>query len=245
MAKKSARDNAALFAQSGLEEGVLEEGLAFYANAFWDYMSTGKKPNPREFWESAIIAAAAQGPATLVNIGKESIASYKLAHSPRHYLPTLSEIDKGAGLKSELSQIDKALENEDISDQERQILTDARAVVAQQIEEQKVNSLKTYGLMNAEDRAAVVEIHAEINNLIESYQETTTQIARKTIGDQIKALAAEKKQIEEKYDSEKEAGVPGAVPKGEAVVQAEPVAVPSEEAPEAGGVLKHLQKKGR
>ena len=242
--KKSARDNAALFAQSGLEEGVLEEGLAFYANAFWDYMSTGKKPNPREFWESAIIAAAAQGPATLVNIGKESVASYKLAHSPRHYLPTLSEIDKGASLKSELVQIDKALANEDLGDQERQILTDARIVVAQQIEEQKIESLKTYSLMSAEDRAAIVEIHAEINSLIESYQAATTPIARKAIGEQVKELAATKKEIEERYDSEKEAGIPSAVPSGEAAVQAEPVAVPSEEAPEAGGVLQAPAKEG-
>ena len=227
---RSAKNNIQETAKSGfLEEGVIEEGLSWFGDALWRYGFRGETPNPREFFEAVILSGVSMAPVAVKNTMDEVSGIYKMSTSPRHYLPSVESMHRRSALQAELKSIDEGLEKEDISEKERTVLEDAKAVVLQQIEEQKDADFALYMVMSPEDQNQMATIHADMNELLLQYEEAKTKAGKKKIGEELQSLVNKKQELEQKYDNQKKQVLPAAQQIRQAIEQAQSVPQPSEE----------------
>ena len=132
-----------------------------------------------------------------------------------------------------------------ISEAEKEVLRTARNKAANVVEDIKRTSDRIAKAMTEEERQEIISIQNEIVRASARYNQHQTQEAKNEEVNFIKQLIDRKTEIEGKYDSEEEAGVPSPVVEGEAAVAAQPVEIPSQEAPEAGGVLQAPVEEGQ
>jgi hypothetical protein len=205
-----------------LEEGF-EESLVSTFTQTLDKIMAEKPFDPVEIAESAMLGAGAGG------------STYALVRGSSALLqtPLFSDVYK---ITNTASKIENILKSEDISDEERVILTDRLNGYKTQMRKLQDGASDYYKQFSQEDKQKTLELNQTISRGIRSYSTMKTAEAKAETVNRIKQSLAEKAQIEQKYDSTQKQQVPSPVVQG-----AEPGGVPVQgtgtEAPQAGGVL--------
>jgi hypothetical protein len=209
-------------ARAPLEEG-LEEGLVSTFTQTLDKIMAEKPFDPVEIAESVMLGAGAGG------------STYALVRGSSALLqtPLFSDVYK---ITNTASKIENILKSEDISDEERVILTDKLNGYKTQMRKLQDGASDYYKQFSQEDKQKTLELNQTISRGIRSYSAMKTAEAKAETVNRIKQSLAEKAQIEQKYDSAQKQQVPSPVVQG-----AQPGGVPvqgtSTETPQAGGVL--------
>jgi len=209
-------------ARAPLEEG-LEEGLVSTFTQTLDKIMAEKPFDPVEIAESVMLGAGAGG------------STYALVRGSSALLqtPLFSDVYK---ITNTASNIENILKSEDISDEERVILTDRLNGYKTQMRKLQDGASDYYKQFSQEDKQKTLELNQTISRGIRSYSTMKTAEAKAETVNRIKQSLAEKAQIEQKYDSAQKQQVPSPVVQG-----AQPGGVPVQgtgtETPQAGGVL--------
>jgi hypothetical protein len=209
-------------ARAPLEEG-LEEGLVSTFTQTLDKIMAEKPFDPVEIAESVMLGAGAGG------------STYALVRGSSALLqtPLFSDVYK---ITNTAAKIDNILKSEDISDEERVILTDRLNGYKTQMRKLQDGASDYYKQFSQEDKQKTLELNQTISRGIRSYETMKTAEAKAETVNRIKQSLAEKAQIEQRYDSAQKQQVPSPVVQG-----AQPGGVPVQgtgtEAPQAGGVL--------
>ena len=94
-----------------------------------------------------------------------------------------------------------------------------------------------YSQMTEQDR---LELYTLNNNLLRearNYNKFKDKTLKQRSLDEIKRIKESINEIENRYDRQKEAGIPSPIVEGEAPIEAQPIEGAGQETPEAGGVL--------
>ena len=209
-------------ARAPLEEG-LEEGLVSTFTQTLDKIMAEKPFDPVEIAESVMLGAGAGG------------STYALVRGSSALLqtPLFSDVYK---ITNTASKIENILKSEDISDEERVILTDQLNGFKTQMRKLQDGASDYYKQFSQEDKQKTLELNQTISRGIRSYSTMKTAEAKAETVNRIKQSLAEKAQIEQRYDSAQKQQVPSPVVQG-AELGGVPVQGTGTEAPQAGGVL--------
>ena len=150
------------------------------------------------------------------------------------------------------SELKEKLKDESLSEEERDILTKGRENIAKKKAEIIEQDAKFYEQFSEEDVKKVADIDGRLAAKVKKLKKVESEEAKALISSEINELISQKLEIENKYrevaqqtveeekpveevkdDRKEEEQVPSPVEEGQAPVQAEPVAEPSEEAPSA------------
>jgi transcriptional regulator with XRE-family HTH domain len=213
------------------EEGT-EEALASIAQQTLGKFIAGDEINPIEIAESAIIGGLMGGSAYVASRGINALAR-------REDLKTKKDAEEY------IKSMNDKIADPNISQEEKAILQKEKAKAENVVEQINRTSDRIALAMTEEDRQTVIGINNEISAASKRYNSLQTDEARKSEVDRIQELLNRKTEIENKYDSEEEAGVPSPIQEREAPIAAELEQGPSAEAPEAGGVLQVPAEEGQ
>ena len=212
------------------EEGT-EEALASIAQQTLGKFIAGDEINPIEIAESAIIGGLMGGSAYVASRGINALAR-------REDLKTKKDAEEY------IKSMNDKIADPNISQEEKAILQKEKAKAENVVEQINRTSDRIALAMTEEDRQTVIGINNEIAAASKRYNSLQTDEARKSEVDRIQELLNRKTEIENKYDSEEEAGVPSPIQEREAPIATELEQGPSAEAPEAGGVLQVPTEEG-
>jgi transcriptional regulator with XRE-family HTH domain len=213
------------------EEGT-EEALASIAQQTLGKFIAGDEINPIEIAESAIIGGLMGGSAYVASRGINALAR-------REDLKTKKDAEEY------IKSMNDKIADPNISQEEKAILQKEKAKAENVVEQINRTSDRIALAMTEEDRQTVIGINNEISAASKRYNSLQTDEARKSEVDRIQELLNRKTEIENKYDSEEEAGVPSPIQEREAPIATELEQGPSAEAPEAGGVLQVPAEEGQ
>ena len=222
------------FRKQGLEEGT-EEGINWSADLVWKLLSGDKLPSARSGWEAMAIGAVAPG-AALTGQYAPTLADYAYGALP-YTLPETGELKTLSDAKSRRNSILDDIENDNITDAERNILANALTDVDTEINKIRNEALEKRKDMSIEDMLSLGLIDAKIQGHINQFKAAKTGTAKTEIKNKVKALMQAKSEIETSYDTTQEAGLPSPIVEGETVVEAQPIEGAGAETPQAGGVL--------
>ena len=229
------------FGEAGIEEGVLEEGGSYYADAVWQYAVRGTTPSLKEATGQMLVGFVAPGPVVAMNFASEVQANLAMKRIPRLNMVSSEFSSRYTDLSKEVRSIDVEMMNPDLTKEDIAVLESAKEKAVTELNFIKSRSESLYNSMNLEDLNQLATIHYEMNNIAGDYRKSNSDVAKEKMKERLKELAATKKDIETKYltrdDSQAQEGVPSPVVQEEAPVAAQPVEVPSTEEVEAGGVL--------
>jgi hypothetical protein len=177
-----------------LEEG-LEEGLVSTFTQTLDKIMAEKPFDPVEIAESVMLGAGAGG------------STYALVRGSSALLqtPLFSDVYK---ITNTAAKIENILKSEDISDEERVILTDQLNGFKTQMRKLQDGASDYYKQFSQEDKQKTLELNQTISRGIRSYSTMKTAEAKAETVNRIKQSLAEKAQIEQKYDSAQKQQVP-------------------------------------
>ena len=213
------------------EEGT-EEVLASIAQQTLGKFIAGDEINPIEIAESAIIGGLMGGSAYVASRGINALAR-------REDLKTKKDAEEY------IKSMNDKIADPNISQEEKAILQKEKAKAENVVEQINRTSDRIALAMTEEDRQTVIGINNEIDAASKRYNSLQTDEARKAEAARVQELLNRKTEIENKYDSEEEAGVPSPIQEREAPIATELEQVPSAEAPEAGGVLQVPAEEGQ
>jgi hypothetical protein len=217
--------------RSTLEEGT-EEAVASVAQQTLLNFIAGDEIDPIEIAESAIIGAIMGG------------STYVLAKGVNSFGSSANAAEKAA-VKKDISDINDAVNDPNISEKERDALSVALTEAQDRLAEIESKDAELYSKMTEEERQELVKINSSILKSINEYRGATHQVFKNQLIRKVESLVEQRNNIERKYyDSEKETGVPSPVVEGAPVVAAEPIVREGEEAPEAGRVLQAPAEEG-
>jgi hypothetical protein len=219
------------FVRSKLEEAT-EEAVASVAQQTLLNFIAGDEIDPIEIAESAIIGAIMGG------------STYVLAKGVNSFGSSANAAEKAA-VKKDISDINDAVNDPNISEKERDALSVALTEAQDRLAEIESKDAELYSKMTEEERQELVKINSSILKSINEYRGATHQVFKNQLIRKVESLVEQRNNIERKYyDSEKETGVPSPVVEGAPVVAAEPIVREGEEAPEAGRVLQAPAEEG-
>ena len=213
------------------EEGT-EEALASIAQQTLGKFIAGDEINPVEIAESAIIGGLMGGSAYVASRGINALArrqDLKAKKDAEEYIKSMND----------------KIADPNISQEEKAILQKEKAKAENVVEQINRTSDRIALAMTEEDRQTVIGINNEISAASKRYNSLQTDEARKAEAARVQELLNRKTEIENKYDSEEEAGVPSPIQEREAPIATELEQGPSAEAPEAGGVLQVPAEEGQ
>jgi hypothetical protein len=213
------------------EEGT-EEALASIAQQTLGKFIAGDEINPIEIAESAIIGGLMGGSAYVASRGINALAR-------REDLKTKKDAEEY------IKSMNDKIADPNISQEEKAILQKEKAKAENVVEQINRTSDRIALAMTEEDRQTVIGINNEISAASKRYNSLQTDEARKAEAARVQELLNRKTEIENKYDSEEEAGVPSPIQEREAPIATELEQGPSAEAPEAGGVLQVPAEEGQ
>jgi hypothetical protein len=213
------------------EEGT-EEALASIAQQTLGKFIAGDEINPIEIAESAIIGGLMGGSAYVASRGINALAR-------REDLKTKKDAEEY------IKSMNDKIADPNISQEEKAILQKEKAKAENVVEQINRTSDRIALAMTEEDRQTVIGINNEIAAASKRYNSLQTDEARKAEAARVQELLNRKTEIENKYDSEEEAGVPSPIQEREAPIAAEPIVGEGEKAPEAGGVLQVPAEEGQ
>jgi hypothetical protein len=213
------------------EEGT-EEALASIAQQTLGKFIAGDEINPIEIAESAIIGGLMGGSAYVASRGINALTR-------REDLKTKKDAEEY------IKSMNDKIADPNISQEEKAILQKEKAKAENVVEQINRTSDRIALAMTEEDRQTVIGINNEIAAASKRYNSLQTDEARKAEAARVQELLNRKTEIENKYDSEEEAGVPSPIQEREAPIATELEQGPSAEAPEAGGVLQVPTEEGQ
>ncbi len=229
------------FGEAGLEEGVIEEGGSYYADAVWQYAVRGTMPSAKEATGQMLVGFVAPGPVVAMNFASEVQANIAMKRVPRLNMVASEFSSKYTDLSKEVRSIEGEMMNPDLTKEDIAVLESAKEKAVTELNFIKSRSESLYNSMNLEDLNQLATIHYEMNNIAGDYRKSNSDVAKEKMKERLKELATAKKDIETKYltrdDSQTQVGVPSPFVQEETPIETQPVEVPSAEAVEAGGVL--------
>jgi hypothetical protein len=238
---ESFKDGLKQFTVAGLEEGIVEEGTSFYADAIWQYAMRGTMPEVKDVTGAMLVGFVAPGPAVAMNFASEVQANLAMKKVPKLNMVASDFSSRYTELNKELKSIEGEMKSPNLTREDIAVLEQAKEKAVAELQDIKTRSESLYGSMNVDDLNQLATIHYEMNNIALDYRKSNSEVAKEKMKERLKELAESKKSIETKYlfqnDSQAQEGVPSPVVQEEAPVETQPQQVASTEAPEAGGVL--------
>ena len=209
--------------RSILEEGT-EEAVASVVQQGLLNVIAGDEINPIEIAEGAIIGGIMGGSTYLLSKGMGAIGSS-------------TTIKERAEIKKQVDDIEKSINDPETSEVERDKLEDLLTEVNNRKQDIEAMDADFYSQMTEQDR---LELYTLNNNLLRearNYNKFKDKTLKQRSLDEIKRIKESINEIENRYDRQKEAGIPSPIVEGEAPIEAQPIEGAGQETPEAGGVL--------
>jgi hypothetical protein len=212
------------------EEGT-EEALASIAQQTLGKFIAGDEINPIEIAESAIIGGLMGGGAYLASRGAGAISRQ-------------ADRKRKAEAEAFVKNVDEKLVDPEISVREKDILRSKKEEAQGILRDIQAANDRIALSMSEEDLEKINNLRNELRKAGDTYKTLKTDEAKAAERQRITSIAEQITEIQNKYDSEKETGVPSPVVEGAPVVAAEPIVREGEEAPEAGRVLQAPAEEG-
>jgi hypothetical protein len=211
--------------------GVMEEGteelLTSVAQQTLGKIIAGEEFNPIEIAESAIYGGTLGGSIYLLSRGSGAIVDPENEANIRK-------------LKKDIEKTSAAEQQTDLTDAEKEALLRRKEASRQKLEELKRKDDERVAIMTEDDRVELGKIQSEINTISKNIQLTKTEEGKQQLRDELRLNIDKLSQLNSKYDTQKEAGIPSPVVEGEAPIEVQPIQVASGTSPEADRLLQVL-----
>jgi len=212
------------------EEGV-EEVIASAAQQTIGKFIAGDEIDPIEIVEGGIIGGLMGGGAYLASRGAGAISRQ-------------ADRKRKAEAEAFVKNVDEKLVDPEISAREKDILRSKKEEAQGILRDIQAANDRIALSMSEEDLEKINNLRNELRKAGDTYKTLKTDEAKAAERQRITSIAEQITEIQNKYDSEKETGVPSPVVEGAPVVAAEPIVRGGEEAPEAGRVLQAPTEEG-
>jgi len=212
------------------EEGV-EEVIASAAQQTIGKFIAGDEIDPIEIVEGGIIGGLMGGGAYLASRGAGAISRQ-------------ADRKRKAEAEAFVKNVDEKLVDPEISAREKDILRSKKEEAQGILRDIQAANDRIALSMSEEDLEKINNLRNELRKAGDTYKTLKTDEAKAAERQRITSIAEQITEIQNKYDSEKETGVPSPVVEGAPVVAAEPIVREGEEAPEAGRVLQAPTEEG-
>jgi hypothetical protein len=171
--------------RSTLEEGT-EEAVASVAQQTLLNFIAGDEIDPIEIAESAIIGAIMGG------------STYVLAKGVNSFGSSANAAEKAA-VKKDISDINDAVNDPNISEKERDALSVALTEAQDRLAEIESKDAELYSKMTEEERQELVKINSSILKSINEYRGATHQVFKNQLIRKVESLVEQRNNIERKY----------------------------------------------
>ena len=209
--------------RSVMEEGT-EELLTSVAQQTLGKIIAGEEFNPIEIAESAIYGGTMGGGVYLLSRGSGAIVDPENEAKMR-------------GLKDILKRTKQAEEQPDITEAEKEALRRKTQETQEAINALKVKDDELVARMSEEDRVVLKDIQTQIKSNMRDIRSAKTDEGAEQLSSELRKNLDKLEELKDKYDRQKEAGIPSPIVEGEAPIEAQPIEGAGQETPEAGGVL--------
>ena len=233
--KEIMKDYSSNLAKQGLEEGA-EEGISWSGDLIWNLLSGEELPSARSGWEAMAVGAVAPASSVTAQYAP-AIADYAAGAVLPYTLPKSENLAKLSDLKAKSSQIQKDIDAEGVSEEEKGRLLQAKKQVDDEISNLRSEAIKERESMSIQDQISLATIDAQVEKLYDEFSKAKTGSAKAIIKQEVKSLLDSKRKIEQGDAIQKQTA--GKVPVqpeaavGEEVAEGAPQAEP-QVAPEAG-----------
>ena len=177
------------FAKQFLEEGG-EELIAGFTEQIINKIADGEEIDVNSLIDQAIIGGVSVTPTTALAY-TVSKGQYAIASKQNQLL-----YNQG---KEEIASINKALNTQGISQEEKDVLTKRKERIQSSLLEKSIEDLVFYNQFSEEDLNRVYDINKELTDVSSKKEAALTDVAKTEYDEQIKTLAQEKQAIENKY----------------------------------------------
>jgi hypothetical protein len=184
-------------AKSGVEN-AFEESLVGLVDEGMKVLIAGKEFNPINIAEGAMIGGSF---GMSVHVATKGLSALLRSTMSKDYIK----------IKDRIGQINELLKDESISETEREILAKELGKYKSDIRKMENDTQKFYEGFSKEDVQETVRLNQRINDGLESYKGSKTQIAKEAALRSVKEAVEAKKNIEGKYTAEPSVSVAGRV----------------------------------
>jgi hypothetical protein len=181
--------------KSGGEE-AFEEALVGLVDESMKTIIAGKKFDPNNIAEGAMIGGSF---GMSVDVATRGTSALLRSTMSKDYIK----------IKDRIGQINELLKDESISETEREVLAKELGKYKSDIRKMENDTQKFYEGFSKEDVQETVRLNQRINDGLESYKESKTQIAKEAALRSVKEAVEAKKNIEGKYTAEPSVSVVG------------------------------------
>jgi hypothetical protein len=209
--------------RSILEEGT-EEAVASVVQQGLLNVIAGDEINPIEIAEGAIIGGIMGGSTYLLSKGMGSIGSS-------------STIKERAEIKKDINDIQQSINDPKTSEAEKDKLEDLLFEANKRRQDIEDLDATFYSQMTEQERIELYDLNKDLTKKARAYKTFNNEKLKRDILSDITTIKASIKEIENRYDTQEEAGIPSPIVEGEAPVEVQPIEGASQETPQAGGVL--------
>lgn len=209
--------------RSVMEEGT-EELLTSVAQQTLGKIIAGEEFNPIEIAESAIYGGTMGGGVYLLSRGSGAIVDPE------------NEV-KMRGLKDIFKRTKQAENQPDITEAEKEALGRKVKETQEALNALKLKDDELVARMSEEDRVVLKDIQTQIKSNMRDIRAAKTDEGAEQLSSELRKNLDKLEELKDKYDRQKEAGIPSPIVEGEAPIEAQPIEGASQETPEAGGVL--------
>jgi hypothetical protein len=220
--------------QVGVPESF-EEGLNYYTEALGNYIVKGEMPTATEPMQAMLIGFLAPS-LNVTAVYSKPMLEVALKNTVM-MLPSTKRFIAEQELAKKRADIVEALADENIAESEKKVLQNALDDVDVAIAEEKKKDYEFYSSFEYADANEIVNVSGQIKAKAQQWKKSRSKETRAILEAEIRELYNQKLEIEKKYDSQAQAGVPSGVQKGAAPKQGEPVKSRGEETLETSGVL--------
>ena len=220
--------------QVGVPE-AFEEGLNYYTEALGNYIVKGELPTAVEPTQAMLIGFLAPS-LNVTAVYSKPMLEVALKNTVM-MLPSTKRFMAEQELAKKRADIVEALADENIAESEKKVLQNALDDVDVAIAEEKKKDYEFYSSFEYADANEIVNVSGQIKAKAQQWKKSRSKETRAILEAEIRELYNQKLEIEKKYDSQAQAGVPSGVQKGAAPKQGEPVKSRGEETLETSGVL--------
>lgn len=242
-ALKSFKGTAVQYVKDMVQVGVpeaFEEALNYYTEALGNYIVKGEMPTVTEPAQAMLIGFLA--PALNVSAVYAPRALESALKNTALMLPSTKKFLAEQELLKKKSEIVDALGDENIAKEERKVLEKSLADINAAIEEENRKDFEFYSTFEYADANEIVNLHGQIRQKATQYKKTRSTAAREQLKNEITELYNRKLEIERKYDSQAQTGVPSGVQEGASVKPAKSKQGTSDQTLETSGVLQTQEK---
>lgn len=193
--KEIMKDYSSNLAKQGLEEGT-EEGISWSGDLIWNLLSGEELPSARSGWEAMAVGAVAPASSVTAQYAP-AIADYGAGALLPYTLPKSENLAKLSDLKAKSSQIQKDIDAEGVSEEEKDRLLQAKKQVDDEISNLRSEAIKERESMSIQDQISLATIDAQVEKLYDEFSKAKTGSAKAIIKQEVKSLLDSKRKIEQ------------------------------------------------